>query len=70
MSDWISVKEKLPKCGRDVVVVARIKGVRKVMAGWYHKHLHVWRVEYGNSGKTIFCGVTHWMPLPELPKED
>ena len=77
---WISVKDKLPdKDGRYlccwgehkyIVIYSFAKKLSKVdkydfkgknRKGWY---------DYDSEwGYSEMCGVTHWMPLPELPKE-
>lgn len=61
---WISVKERLPEEERDVVLY----GSRGIFFGWLSS-------EESESPK--FCsfdseiyGVTHWMPLPDAPKEE
>lgn len=62
MSEWISVNDRLPKTMELVFV--------------YRKGLDIVRIEYlMNDGEwfndDIYkASVTHWMPLPEPPKED
>ena len=59
---WISVEERLPEHGMYLVITR--KGVcmtRKVHTATYN-HLGWWT--YADFGE-----VTHWMPLPEGPKE-
>lgn len=60
MSDWISVKDRLPEPLEDVLVcyAGGIVGI-----DWVY---HDMRFAYEN----IYGGVTHWMPLPEPPEED
>jgi hypothetical protein len=55
--EWISVEERMPPCGRDVLVATcggyiSIDALRTDGKGW---------IDHG-------C-ITHWMPLPEPPKE-
>lgn len=59
MSEWISVKERLPNENTRVLVYAK--------QGCYMNL----RVDYICNGGMWFYSmmVTHWMPLPELPKE-
>ena len=60
---WIPVAERLPekrkwvlcKCQANIVDVLRFEN-----AEWYHDPTHVYMYEF----------VTHWMPLPEPPKEE
>ena len=82
MAEWISVNDRLPdKDGKYlcchffanlkyISVCSFAKNLRKVdkydfpnenRKGWYGSDS-----EYGYYEKT---NVTHWMPLPELPKE-
>jgi len=64
MENWISVTDRLPDFGTPVLVCRKVVrgrpsvefGARDVN-GW-------WRV-YGTRCKSV----THWMPLPEPPKE-
>lgn len=62
---WISVKDRLPKSGQRVLVV----GVNPKSNG---KQRHVCVCTYYNHGYgprwTKYVGITHWMPLPELPE--
>lgn len=66
MSEWISVKDRMPEShygeSDNVLVVDEI-GIRKILCFdggcWCYP-----------TGETYGRNVTHWMPLPELPKED
>ena len=67
MSEWISVKDRLPK-PYEGVILARVYEPGKPLkveagmlqqGGW-------WKV-YGANVKR---GVLYWMPLPEPPKEE
>lgn len=72
MSEWISVKERLPESGIPVLVAylgyrtgeQRCDGVAVVdnngVWGWW---------DGGNAEETVIVEITHWMPLPEPPKE-
>ena len=73
MSEWISVKDKLPKIG-DLVIgyflygpipyVEQVSYIqRKNMIGEIIKEWH------DSDGGTPL-DVTHWMPLPEPPNEN
>lgn len=60
--EWISVNDRLPEPGEDVLVCNHWGDIDTDM---------VW---INPDGKTEFyfdkTNVTHWMPLPEPPKED
>ncbi len=61
---WINVKEKLPKINQRVLVYQK-DGVH---GGYpidieYRDSLDFW------SDQGIYSEITHWMPLPEAPKE-
>ena len=62
---WISVKERLPEGGK-VVLVAMPKGT--VTLGGIHKKTQTFDVFLDMAICT--AEPTHWMPLPEPPKED
>jgi hypothetical protein len=67
---WISVKDESPEINQRVLLATNEKrsivtGHRLSPAGknepWFHTDLGLW------------CGtetVTHWMPLPDRPKEE
>jgi hypothetical protein len=70
VNGWISVKDKSPEINQRVLFATNEKrlivtGYRLSPAGknepWFHTDLGLW------------CGtetVTHWMPLPDMPKEE
>lgn len=59
---WIPVTERIPPDQEEVLVLTRSKnGVRNVDKGY-------WAIDHFiHRGRSE---VTHWMPLPEAPKED
>lgn len=65
MPSWISVDERLPEDYEDVVII-----MRDGASSWYRVAYR----EYGGwsfgGGRRVNDEVTHWMPLPELPKEE
>ena len=79
MSDWTSVKEALPGsvAARDRMAVEPVllyspKG--GVYVGWYYGKDWSGIDKFINrtsrdSKQYITTKVTHWMPLPEVPKE-
>ena len=60
MAEWISVKDRLPEDEKSVLVITK-NG--KPWVAHYDLKWRGWRT----SGSTT---ITHWMPLPEPPKED
>ena len=63
VSPWHRVEELLPDDSRDVIIftASRIIGVGSfIRPNWYQWY----------SGGGLPVDVTHWMPLPEPPKED
>ena len=61
---WISVEERLPEIG--VNVLTRTVGLlHPISTGWYSPTRKNWCLDNGSTLK-----VTHWMPLPEPPKEE
>ena len=67
MSEWISVKDKMPEPGRYVACIAKRNPFSRFMP-------MVARIEKNGWANPIteqyISEVTHWMPLPELPKEE
>ena len=68
MGEWISVKDRLPSNTEPVLVCGVRNGI-KICRYWVNR-------DYGGSLQHVFFNnnksvtVTHWMPLPEPPKED
>jgi len=60
---WISVKDRLPCCGNPVLVGNL--SWRWVSIAQYHGVINRWELL---SQVNPDIGITHWMPLPELPK--
>lgn len=77
MSEWISVKERLPeKDGWYLVYAPRYWGNSKIYgldglaySNFKHNYKDHWGIERG-TGRGWPGIVTHWMPLPDPPKED
>lgn len=61
---WISVEEELPKIGKDVLVL-REDGEMQV-AHQYNEEIARW---WSVDGFPLKNNITHWMPLPQAPKE-
>ena len=64
---WISVTDNAPRIG-DVVLVYD-KHIEDVTTGYISEFLRDRRVWIIDCGQSISDEVTHWMPLPEPPKE-
>ena len=75
--DWISVKDKLPELDQDVLLYDDWQTDKKgdMRVG----HLSEYTTRKTSSGIDHFCdwggtefafNITHWMPLPEPPKQE
>lgn len=64
-SEWISISERLPECHTKVIIYYN----DNQSLGIYDE-LDEWNVFYSNGLKTENPAnkITHWMPLPEPPK--
>ncbi len=63
---WISVKERLPEANEDVAIIYRMGDCTYLRIGWLRKTEMRWM----QAGLGVIEGtVTHWMPLPEPPKD-
>lgn len=71
---WISVKERLPEEGEEVLVfgqylndIPKVLGVRS-----RYKGDQDWKYTWEGSDEWVYRenDVTHWMPLPKPPKEE
>ena len=65
MSEWISVKDRLPECGE---VIAFSNQYEDYLIGCLFEFECEDVVCYSDGCEMYH--VTHWMPLPEPPKED
>lgn len=73
-NEWISVKDRLPedlpenKGKRQIKVLVALKGKNgrtiRTQTRFLDLFIERWYWKYAASA------VTHWMPLPELPKEE
>lgn len=66
---WIPVEEQLPEDRSNVLVVAYWHERWGVYMGWCAPERAEWSVHVG-IGDRDDVAVTHWMPLPEPPKEE
>lgn len=64
MIEWISVKDRLPESCETVLIYSANE--RFVSTGYYWSAEKRWN-QIGN--RFLLFTITHWMPLPEPPKE-
>ena len=64
MSEWISVKDRLPQAKEYVLIYD--PNHRNICKAWYVGDIDVW---FSNEYFPQFTNITHWMPLPKPPKE-
>lgn len=60
--DWINVKDKLPECSQEVIVT---NGQMSTCARYDNKFN-----QFLQGHMDLTWHTTHWMPLPEPPKEE
>lgn len=78
VQEWISVDDRLPKgadgksfCETVIAYLNNGKIVGQVCTGWLNRDK--WYLTAGEDDYYTewgLCDVTHWIPLPEPPKED
>lgn len=65
MSEWISLKDRIPPAGEFVLIYTPVKNDHLIEIAC----LDLFRGFINPSmGFGTFKNVTHWMPLPEAPK--
>lgn len=67
--EWVPVSERLPKAREDVLVRAYWHETWQTMVGWHEPQRGFFAVSTPQVGIRTDLTVTHWMPLPEPPKE-
>lgn len=65
LGEWISVKDRLPEDNTDVLVYHG-----SLISIYSYMGHNEWEDDYGYFSRTDDDGITHWMPLPEPPKEE
>lgn len=67
MAEWISVNERLPEDDKAVLTCGPRGGMYIAKAyGYKIDPKYLW---WKMVGTNKFISVTHWMPLPEPPRE-
>ena len=69
---WISVDDRLPEDNVDVVVYAYNPSESTIAITSYTHNMYGYNIEsWRTPWQYFFCDrkITHWMPLPEPPKE-
>ena len=66
---WISVNDKLPEPKTDVLAAWDDGAVWSIWQNWANDNDKDKFLYYVDMGASVH-EVTHWMPLPEPPKED
>lgn len=66
MSEWISVKEEEPKPYMEVIIYS--KKLKMVTVATFDSACNDWDLG-DHTFNHPFDAVSHWMPLPQPPKE-
>ena len=67
---WISVKDRLPPHQGKKVLVINGHGDVRIYALWKREYGNKWTWIDENGKFNHVNDITHWMPLPEPPKEE
>lgn len=65
MSEWISVKDRMPENQNDVIV-CDVHG--NIFAAYYFPHIYGW--QYAFTAEPCKYEITHWRPLPQPPESE
>ena len=72
MGEWISVKDRLPKYGKEVLTYTpgiAIPITVDVYDRYYGEDNNEWYEGWRYRGSYAENSITHWMSLPEMPEE-
>lgn len=64
MPEWISMEERHPKYGEEVLICKKVGKYKMLAVGYLDEDGCFY------TGEGWFAEVTHWMTLPEPPKEE
>lgn len=72
MSNWISVNDRLPIFDQEVLLTDGKCRTVGIYLGESINHADVFFPEgfYSEGAGSYYSDITHWMPLPKLPKAD
>lgn len=67
--EWVCISDELPEFHKEILFY--VDGQLAVMKGAFYRNNHKFK-SYGKYTEAAFYKdeVTHWMPLPEPPKEN
>jgi len=65
MPEWISVKDRMPEDGKEVLFCDG----SSIMVGRYNGDEKFWELTDANM-IAYAVDITHWMPLPEPPESE
>lgn len=65
-NEWINVKNRLPPIVNETILIS--DGV-DVYSGFFDS-MHEWRMGLSELCEDLEFNVTHWMPLPDAPKDN
>lgn len=76
MIDWISVKDRLPSAEEEVLFIAPFNGAPLICFGYKNaddpedqRWTDLTVTDSDGDGLSVY-GVTHWIPLPEMPTNE
>lgn len=69
MSEWISVNERMPEPDKDVLLCFGLGDFRMAVGGKYELDEGWYSITDAEYYTDCDTTPTHWMPLPEPPKE-
>lgn len=67
--DWIKCSEKMPENNKNVLVVIKEDGYTDICVGETYGEGN-WMINGEQWYEKSDPAITHWMPLPKLPKEE
>lgn len=68
--EWISIKNQLPELPYQHCIVYNDNGYMDFQRAIWHRRLNSFVLYNPDKHEKLVLEVTHWLPIPEFPREN